>query len=271
MRPASRSEQPEAPAVSTREVHGFVLQESRHLAGYRGSEHRHSRPFFSCVIEGELIERTRRGTATYGAGSVHFHDSADPHAGEAGDRGLRCFMITPGDRLASRLGAAAGDAAIDAASPLLASFAARCYRGFVARDAASDLECEAAALELVAAHLRMRTPRESTAPGWLFVARDYLHAHSAAPVTLAELSAVSGVHPVHMARVFRQILGITPAEYVRRLRLEHACQALATSDLPIADVALAAGYASQSHLTRAFRAHTGSTPAAYRRVRRPHR
>lgn len=248
-----------------------MLHESLHDPGFRGSEHRHERPFFGCVIHGEFIERTRRGTFMYGPGSVHFHSSHDPHSGVAGERPLRCFTITPGDRLANRLEMAMGWTAFDAPSRLLSSLAARCYRGFVARDPASDLECEAAALELVATALRMRSPRESSAPGWLFLARDYLHAHACGPVTLADLSSVAGVHPAHLVRVFRRILGVTPAEYARRLRLEQVCRELATGDLPIVDVALAAGYSSQAHLTRAFRAHTGSTPAAYRRVRRPRR
>lgn len=245
-----------------------MLRETRYEPGFRGSEHRHPRPYFGYVIRGAFVERTRRGSARHAAGSVHFHPSGDRHSGHVGDGGASCFNISPGDRLAARLDSASGSELYDGASPHLVSLAARCHRAFLARDSASDLECEGAALELVAAVLRMQTPRESFAPGWLFVVRDYLHAHAGEPVSLDELSAISGVHPVHLVRVFRRALGVTPGAYARQLRLEQACRSLATTDLLLVEVALAAGFSSQSHLTRAFRERLGTTPAAYRRARR---
>jgi AraC family transcriptional regulator len=254
--------------VQLRQVNGFDLIETRYAPGYGGGEHRHPKPYFGWVVEGDFVERTRRGESQYARGSLHFHPSDDLHTGVVGDRGARCFNIMPGDRLSARLDSATGNAHSDQASPLLASLASRCHRGYLARDSASDLECEGAALELVATVLRMRTPSESSAPGWLHVARDYLHANGGRNVSLAELSAISNVHPVYLARVFRHVLGVTPAGYVRRIRLEQACSALATTDLPLVEVALAAGYSSQSHLTRAFSQYLGSTPAAYRRARR---
>ena len=56
--------------------------------------------------------------------------------------------------------------------------------------------------------------------------------------------------------------------YVRRLRLNWAAAELARSDASLAQTALAAGFADQSHFTRAFRRYTGFTPSAYRRTRR---
>ena len=55
-------------------------------------------------------------------------------------------------------------------------------------------------------------------------------------------------------------------EYVRRLRIEFATRALLTSDVSLAAVAQAAGFADQGHFTRAFKAATGYTPGAYRRL-----
>jgi len=262
------SPEPPAPVVFTREVQGFVLQEARYEPGYRGAEHRHPRAYLGYVVAGDFMETCRGGRARYGHGSLHLHPSDDPHTGVVGAGGARCFSIMPGDPLARRLDSGAGDLRHQEWPRHVASLAGQCHRGFLARDGAWDLECEGAALELLAAVLRHQTPRESGAPRWLFIARDYLHAHAGGHVTLSELAALCRVHPVHLVRIFRSRLGVTPAEYVRHVRLEIACRALAESDLPIADVALEAGYSSQAHLTRAFRAHYGSTPARYRRARR---
>lgn len=262
------SVEPAAPVVTAREVHGFVLQESRYQPGYGGGVHRHDTAYLGYVVAGDFTEVCPRGRARYAGGSLHFHPAGDPHSGVVGGRGARCFNILPTVSLASRLDDAGGELGHGEWPRLVATLAGRCHRGFLAHDAASDLDCESAALELLAAVLRMRTPRETGAPSWLFAARDYLHAHTDRPITLSELSQVSGVHPVHLVRVFRRKLGVTPAEYARRLRLEIACRALAETDRPIVELALEAGFSSQAHMTNAFRAHLGATPAAYRRARR---
>ena len=256
------------PVVRTRTIQGFVLREARYQADYAGSEHRHPLPYFGCVIEGSFEERSPRGRARYGRGSVHAHPAGDPHAGTVGPLGAHCFSILPAAHLAGALARVRLGGDVHAH---VAALAARCHRGFALDDLASELECEGAALELVAAVLRHEPPGERSAPRWLFVARDFLHAHAEGPLTLSALAAVAGVHPVHLARVFQRVLGVTPAGYLRGLRFERACRALAETDQPLAELALAAGYASQSHLTRDFRARAGTTPAAYRRIRRTSR
>jgi AraC family transcriptional regulator len=254
--------------VAVREVQDFVLREARFGSGYGGTVHRHATPYVAFILDGGFTETCRTGRARYGAGSLHLHPSDDPHAGIVDDGGAHCFNIMATGRLGRRLDGAAGDLRHRELPAHLSSIARRCHRGFLARDGASDLECESAAIELIAAVLRLQMPRESTAPRWVHVARDYLHAHVGEPVSLTDLAGAAGVHRVHLARVFRRRFGVTPAEYARQLRLESACRALVESDRPIAAVALDAGYSSQAHFTRAFRAQYGATPGSYRRSRR---
>lgn len=98
--------------------------------------------------------------------------------------------------------------------------------------------------------------------------REHLERHYARGVTLAELAELAGVHRVHLVRGFRRGVGLTPGAFQRRLRLEHARRALEGSSRPIADIALDAGFASQSHLTRWFQRTWGLPPQAWRRARR---
>jgi AraC family transcriptional regulator len=65
--------------------------------------------------------------------------------------------------------------------------------------------------------------------------------------------------------VFRQQYGCTVGDYVRKLRLDFASRQLATSSASLAAIALAAGFADQSHFTKAFRRASGMTPAEWRR------
>ncbi|KAA5836364.1 GlxA family transcriptional regulator [Saccharopolyspora hirsuta] len=69
----------------------------------------------------------------------------------------------------------------------------------------------------------------------------------------------------HFARVFKQETGTSPASYVEAARVELARRLLETTDLPLDQVAAAAGLGSAETLHRAFRRQLATTPAAYRR------
>ena len=56
--------------------------------------------------------------------------------------------------------------------------------------------------------------------------QDYIEAHLEADITLAQLSAVSLFSPWHSYRLFKEFLGVTPAEYIRRLRLSRSAMQL---------------------------------------------
>ena len=66
-------------------------------------------------------------------------------------------------------------------------------------------------------------------------------------------------------RAFHAHMDCTVTGYVHRLRIEWARERVERSDVPLADVALDAGFADQAHFTRVFRCETGSTPSEYRR------
>jgi AraC family transcriptional regulator len=88
------------------------------------------------------------------------------------------------------------------------------------------------------------------------------------PVRLGELAAETGVHPTHLARAFRARYGVSVGEYGRRIRLAWAATEIVRGDAPLAAVAAEAGFADQSHFTRLFKRHIGTTPARYRQEAR---
>jgi len=92
---------------------------------------------------------------------------------------------------------------------------------------------------------------------------DYVHAHCAEAFTIEDLARVAGITPRHLIRSFRKATGLPPHAYLRQLRVERA-RGMLREDTPLAEVALAAGFADQSHLTRVFRQLTGTTPGRYR-------
>jgi AraC-like DNA-binding protein len=91
-----------------------------------------------------------------------------------------------------------------------------------------------------------------------------LRAGYAEPTSLGELAATAGYSVFHACRVFRATTGATIHGFRRELRLRHALARILAGDEPLTEVALATGFASQSHLTNRFRARFGVTPARAR-------
>ncbi|WP_313805484.1 AraC family transcriptional regulator [Sphingobium sp.] len=85
--------------------------------------------------------------------------------------------------------------------------------------------------------------------------------------SLEEMAAQAGVTPAHFCRIFKKATGVSPHQYVMRARLDRAQQMLEQSDTPMATIAEALGFTSQSHFTRAFRQFAGETPSDFRRRR----
>jgi AraC family transcriptional regulator len=96
---------------------------------------------------------------------------------------------------------------------------------------------------------------------------DYISTNVDDDITLADLARVGGQSPFHFARKFTRAMGVSPKRYVSRLRLDKAMAELAAGRLPLAQIALNAGFSSQASFTRAFRRATSTTPREYRRRR----
>ena len=95
---------------------------------------------------------------------------------------------------------------------------------------------------------------------------DYIDAHLAEPLDLTKLARVAYVSPWHFHRVFQALTGETLADRVGRRRVEAAATRLVTEPLAAGlTIALDVGFGSAEVFSRAFRAHFGVTPTAWRR------
>lgn len=83
-------------------------------------------------------------------------------------------------------------------------------------------------------------------------------------ITLQELAVLASLSEFHLQRMFRVSCGVSPHVFVLYRRIDRARRMLAGNE-PIAQIATACGFSSQSHMTRMFKTVTGTTPSAYRR------
>jgi AraC family transcriptional regulator len=150
----------------------------------------------------------------------------------------------------------------------MASRAARLARELDAADDLSPLAAEGLVLEMLVSLARLDPGRAGRPPTWLLRAQELLHDRFTEPLRPSEVARAVEVHPAHLARAFRTHFKVSMGSYVRRIRLDWAARELARSGTSLAAVALSAGFADQSHFTRAFKRYAGLTPKAYRRTMR---
>jgi len=93
--------------------------------------------------------------------------------------------------------------------------------------------------------------------------QDYITIHLNDPITLADLSLVSWFSPWHSYRLFRQYTNLTPADYIRRLRLSKSALKLRDENCRIIDVAFDLGFGSVDGYQRAFFREFGYNPHKY--------
>lgn len=132
-------------------------------------------------------------------------------------------------------------------------------------DTAASLIIEGLTLEILAETARHSAQNvERRIPLWLKRAKDLLHARFAEHLTLEQIASEVGVHPIHLASVFRQKYHCTVGEYIRGLRIEYSRHEIEKGETPLAIIALEAGFANQGHFSSTFKRLTGFTPASYR-------
>ncbi len=117
-------------------------------------------------------------------------------------------------------------------------------------------------------HARSKDERGGLAPWQLRRATEYIADHLADTVLLKDLSAQTGLSPSRFGRAFKLSMGISPHRWQMNLRILEAQEMLREGTRSQADVALATGFAEQSHFSRAFKEVVGVPPGAWQRAHR---
>jgi AraC family transcriptional regulator len=145
-------------------------------------------------------------------------------------------------------------------------------RALNTREPPTRLEMEGRAMLLLDALLALHGAAPPAAraigglSGWrLRRAIDFMAEHAAEDLALDDLAASVDLSAKHFARAFRQSTGIPPHRWLIERRIDRAKAMLVEGDLSLAEIALACGFADQSHFTAAFRKSVGATPGGFRR------
>ncbi len=228
--------------------------------------HAHQHAYLGITLRGASVQWCGAQTRLSQAWTVTYHPPQEVHRDHfesSGALGLNVEFM-PGflERLA--LPCSLLEGGLHSSDGDTAWLAARLYREFLKADDPAIASAEGLTLELLAHLWRCRSfPLRGKPPLWLQTMNELLRAHYPERLNLFDLSAWVGIHPVHVARTFRKFHGCTVGDYIRRLRVEHACRAILQHQAPLADVALSSGFCDQSQFCQAFKKLTGMTPREY--------
>jgi AraC family transcriptional regulator len=256
--------------LRTRELPDYSLAETVYPAGWEMPRHEHDAAYFSLVLQGGYDESYGARSRSCQPASLVFHPPGEDHAVVFHQERVRIFRVQVKTPFLARVRECTtildSPSAFDGGAT--AQLATRLYHEAQARDAVAPLAIEALVLEVLTAAARQQeTTTDARLPIWLARARDLLHEYCHDEWTLSEVARTVGVHPIYLARIFRQHFHCSVGEYVRRLRIEHACQQMMKTEASLVEIAHAVGFYDQSHFTRTFKRITGMTPAEFRTAR----
>lgn len=241
--------------------------------------HAHARACFTLVLRGEFVEDVPEGRFRCTRGALLFKPAFEFHRDLYGERGARSLLLElPADDdlgiPLSRLPHRTRRVEVPGAVRLAARIAHEVSGPGPDRpraDVPRALELESDVFELLDAAFGDRSgrSREEGLPLWVVHVYERLSDAPTSAPALTDLAREEGVHADHLIRVFRRVYGSTPGVFVRERRARLAAQRVTARDRPLGEIAVACGYADQSHMTREFRRFLECTPGSLRRAGAP--
>lgn len=250
------------------DLDGFSLAEFVDRPEDTVTRHTHQDAHFWFVTEGTYISSAAGLDGLCAPPTVIFNPAGTTHRDRFHTRGGRFLTLSIAPALVARVGGdrVLAESAVGFRGGTLPWLGRRLQDELRNLDVLSPLVLEGLALELLAQAARERERGRHSAP-WLAAAFDLIHDSYLERLTAQGIAQGLGVHPLAFARAFRKAYGCSPGEMLRRRRVGRAEELLRGRDVPLAEVALASGFADQAQLTRTFLRVTGFTPGRYRKLR----
>jgi len=256
---------------------GLKLMHCQCRAGVhdRAQDEEHQAFSITLVDRGQFTYRTRAGGAVLSPGWLMLGNAGDGYVcshEESDGTGDDCTVLSLSaellDSTLEALGQGGAKAHFERAclppSPRVAGLFSA-----LAEDGDEGFALEETTLAVVAAVRRSLTDGDAPEPlprqdERARAAAHYIETRGTEELTLDEVAAAVGLSPFHLMRVFRRAIGVTPHQYLMRVRLLRAVALLRDTARPVTDVAYDAGWADLSNFNRAFRRELGCSPRELR-------
>ncbi|MCI0601775.1 AraC family transcriptional regulator [bacterium] len=254
--------------MDDRQLTGFRLIEYFYPPDLVIPLHSHSCVSIGILLKGAFVDTYGRKNIKWNPWTVGFHPSSEEHSHRISSRGARVLHVEVGEQWAhclAELLQKTGESIIFRGGRL-SWLAANLVQELRYGGKTHPLIIEGIILEMLGQVSRetfcMKT---STLQPWLVMTKEIIDSNYASPLKLEELSRRSGVNSTRLSRSFRKVYGHSIGAYLRKRRIQAACELLSSRINPsLAKIAADVGFYDQSHFCRVFKRMTGLTPAQYR-------
>jgi len=241
------------------QANGLALVDQHTKAGSTLPRHVHEHAWFTFIFAGSYFERLPYSDRRCTAGMVLWHPPGLVHE--------NCF-VSSGHNLnlafePKWLASLPHDVSLPVSThwwegALPYRFGLQLYRS-LNTDAPVPMESVFDLIALCAPNAYGQEP-----PIWLRRVLTWMNEEYSQALTLMQAAEHAGVHPVHVSRSFRRLLGCTFREHLTLTRIRKATDLLKRSSASVTEIAFSCGFSDHPHFTRTFKGATGLTPTAYR-------
>jgi len=254
------------------QIADFNFREVYYPGNLRMPEHAHDIPFISFVLRGAYHEKIGRHNREVVPNSLIFHTAQESHEVSFREVETRIFRMDFSLKwfLHNKDFKQVFDQPLEFKNGPISWIATRIYTEYKRNDEFSPYSIQGLMLELLANAGRHKQAKKGIRrpPQWLRQVEEMLYEQFDAKTSLKSIASEVSVHPVHLSREFRRQKGCTIGEYVRRRRIEVACQKISLTDMELSDIGESVGFYDQSHFISNFKRLTGFTPGKYRNASR---
>jgi len=244
----------------------FRLSERIFPANSESPPHSHIKSYIIITLDGRYYSTFGTRTEEFKRWTVSLHREGVLHTSRYAATGAKVLYVeVPPEHLGLMGPPASHWNTIVVQGGLTEWTARQLYQEFTEPDELSPVVLDGLVLQLFAQLCRRRKRLPHSLPTWLGRAAELIRARFTEPLGLEAIAQAVHVHPAHLAREYRRHYNCTIGEQIRRLRVEYACEELSAKTRPLADIALAAGFSDQSHITFSFKKQIGTSPSQYRR------
>ena len=249
------------------ETASFAFADVEDFANSRVPAHTHEASHFLFVTKGEYAATVRDKKRMCSASTMLYYPAGTNHSDHFASAGGKFLTISLTSEINEKLPEEINffDYSLDFNDAEILHLGKRIRRELQSPDSLSSIVLESMATELLVYAAR-NLDKSDKPPAWLKHAFELIRDCCNESITITEIAAAGGVHPLHLARTFRKFFNCSPGEYLRQSRIEFASNLLLNSKKSIVEIALISGFSDQSQFTRSFKQATGTTPAKFRKL-----
>jgi AraC family transcriptional regulator len=233
---------------------GTTLFETVHTEPVLEPTHEHPRPYIAVLLSGSYREVYRHGEAQFVPFTAVFHPANVQHHCVLNQG--RCHFFTlelETSWLDSMDVDLQANSIFDWHGEKILWQMLRLFREFRGQETAFNLTMESLILET----LSVLGGEHRMGPHLPFhrwrLLEEKIHDSFRDSMRTRDLASAAGIHPVHVARLFRLKTGLTPGEYLQRLRAQYACRLMRDPHRSLGEIAAESGFSDQSHMNRILR------------------